>query len=86
MSRYQTRTNSSINQELGFTDVILILGVFVNIASLFVNSQNNNALDQINANLKKINENGSLDLIAQIGNNNTMEVTVEDDENEGRLL
>lgn len=83
MSRYQTGTNSSVNQELGFTDVILILGVFVNIASLFVNSQNNNALDQINANLKKINDNGSLDLIAQIGNNNKMEVTVEDDENEG---
>lgn len=84
MARYQMRAtnNGNINQELGFTDIILILGVFVNIASLFVNSQNNNALDQINANLKKINENGSLDMIAQIGNNNRMEVTVEDDENE----
>lgn len=84
MARYQMRAtnNGNINQELGFTDIILILGVFVNIASLFVNNQNNNALDQINANLKKINENGSLDMIAQIGNNNRMEVTVEDDENE----
>lgn len=51
-------------------------------ASLFINSQNNNVLDQINANLKKINDNGSLDVIAQIGNNNRMEVTVEDEEDE----
>ena len=81
--RYQTTTmnrNNAINQDFKFTDAILVLGVFVNIVSLIVNTRNNNALDQINANLKKINDNGSLDVIAQIGNNNTMEVTVDDEE------
>lgn len=72
--------NNAINQDFKFTDAILVLGVFVNIVSLIVNTRNNNALDQINANLKKINDNGSLDVIAQIGNNNTMEVTVDDEE------
>lgn len=81
MNRYPRTTNSSIGQDFKFTDAILVLGVFVNVVSLFVNSQNNGVLDQINANLKKINENGSLDVIAQIGSNNMMNVTVEDDEN-----
>lgn len=81
-TRYPTtmNRNNAINQDFKFTDAILVLGVFVNIVSLIVNTRNNNALDQINANLKKINDNGSLDVIAQIGNNNTMEVTVDDEE------
>lgn len=83
MARYQTRTSSNnlVGEEIGFVDIILILGVIVNAISLSINSKNNNVLDQINANLKKINENGSLDVIAQIGSNNMMNVTVEDDEN-----
>ena len=81
-TRYQTTTsrNSTISQDFKFTDAILVLGVFVNMVSLIVNTKNNNALDQINSNLKKINENGSLDVIAQIGNNNTVEVNLDDDE------
>ncbi|MEG0151650.1 MAG: hypothetical protein RR744_00525 [Cellulosilyticaceae bacterium] len=75
------RTNSGvINQDFKFTDAILVLGVFVNLVSLLVNSKNNDALGQINANLNKINENGSLDVIAQIGSNNIMEVNVDDKE------
>lgn len=82
MKRYPiTTTNrgNAINQDFKFTDAILVLGVFVNIISLVVNTRNNEALDQINANLKKINDNGSLDVIAQIGNNNIMEVAVDDE-------
>lgn len=90
MARYQTRTNNNslVGEEIGFADIILILGVIVNAISLSINSKNNNVLDQINDNLKKINdnlkkinENGSLDIIAQIGSNNMTNVTVEDEEN-----
>lgn len=56
-----------INNQLQFTDVILIIGVGINLISLIVNQNNNSQLEKINENLTKINDDGVLEKIANGG-------------------
>lgn len=58
------------NNPLKFTDFILVIGVFISGASLYVNAKNGVALSGIKDELKEINDDGSLRTIAQIGKNN----------------
>lgn len=58
------------NNQLEFTDIILIIGIGINLISLRVNQNNNNQLEKINENLTKINDGGVLEKIANGGNEN----------------
>lgn len=62
------RTQNQFQNSLGFTDLILILGVGINILSLVVNNRNNEQLDKINQNLTEINKNEVLENISRLAN------------------
>ena len=57
------RTNNQLQNDFGFTDLLLVIGVGVNILSLIVNNKNNVQLDKINDNLTEINKNKVLEKI-----------------------
>ena len=61
-------TQNQFQNSLGFTDLILILGVGINILSLVVNNRNNEQLDKINQNLTEINKNEVLENISRLAN------------------
>lgn len=60
----------TIQNPFRFTDLILVAGVIISGFSLYVNSQNNNVLDSINGELKRINDNELLEKIANGNNHN----------------
>lgn len=68
MKSKKLRTNNNLQNEFGLTDFILILGVGINILSLFVNNKNNDQLERINQNLTEINKNEVLENINRLAN------------------